>query len=56
MIVVIPLESAALSDGFEWVSLSVADVGGNAQLGCSFGLLRDLTVSRTPANLVDSHS
>ena len=56
MFVVVPLEASALSDGFEWVSLSVADVGGNAQLGCMFYLLRDLTVSRTPANLVQSHA
>ncbi|MFC4609729.1 hypothetical protein ACFO9E_18190 [Streptomyces maoxianensis] len=42
-----------LSDGFEWISLNVADVGTNAQLGGVLYLLHDLAVQRTPENLVN---
>lgn len=51
-IYVIPLEAADLSDGFDYISVDVADVGGNAQLGCVLYVLRDLNVQRAPANLV----
>lgn len=51
-IYVIPLEASALSDGFDYISVDVADVGGNAQLGTLFYVLRDLAVQRAPAKLV----
>jgi hypothetical protein len=51
MIVVIPVSGASLSDGYGYVSLDVADVGGNAQLGGVLYILHDLDVQRAPANL-----
>lgn len=51
-IVAIPIDGAQLSDGYEWVSINVADVGGNAQLGCAFYILHGLEVQRKPENLV----
>ncbi|MFI6530510.1 hypothetical protein [Streptomyces uncialis] len=53
-IVVIEVEAAQLSDGYTHVSLDVADVGTNAQLGAVLYLRRDLTVQRAPAALVAS--
>jgi hypothetical protein len=50
-IVVLEIEGNKLSDTFNHVSVSVADVGGNAQLGCLLYAPRDLTVQRKPANL-----
>lgn len=52
-IYVFEVDATQLSDDFEWISLNVADVGSNAQLGCVLYLLRDLAVQRDPANLVD---
>lgn len=48
---VIPLEASALSDAFDYISVDVADVGANAQLGTILYVLRDLKVQRKPANL-----
>jgi hypothetical protein len=50
-IVVIEVDARALSDGYSYVSLDVADVGANAQLGGVLYLLRDLTDQRDPARL-----
>lgn len=50
-IYVFEIEAASLSDTYNYVSLNVADVGGNAQLGCVLYALRDLEVKRKPANL-----
>ena len=50
-IYVFEIESASLSDTYNYCSLSVADTGGNAQLGCVLYELRDLEVRRKPANL-----
>jgi len=50
-IYVFEVDGTELSDGFEWVSLNIADVGINAQLGCVLYILRDLAVQRAPANL-----
>ncbi len=50
-IVVIEVNGTSLADGYDYISLDVADVGGNAQLGCVLYLLRDLMVQRAPANL-----
>jgi len=50
-IYVFEVDATKLSDGFEWVSLNVADVGAGAQLGAILYILRDLHVQRAPANL-----
>lgn len=50
-IYVFEVEASELSDGFNYISLNVADTGTNAQLGCVLYFLRDLAVQRTPANL-----
>ncbi|MFD9618496.1 hypothetical protein ACFWB2_14670 [Streptomyces virginiae] len=52
-IYVFEVAATQLSDGFEWVSLNVADVGANAQLGGVLYLLHGLNVQRTPENLVN---
>lgn len=51
-IVVFEVDARQLSDGYDYISVDVADTGTNAQLGCALYLLRDLAVQRTPANLV----
>ncbi|MCM1943141.1 hypothetical protein NC239_33560 [Streptomyces sp. G3] len=53
-IIVIEVEAEQLSDGYTHVSLDVADVGTNAQLGAVLYLRRDLSVERAPAALVAS--
>lgn len=51
-IYVIPLNATALSDGFGYISMSVADTGAaGAQLATLFYIAHDLDVMRTPANL-----
>lgn len=50
-IIVIEVDSKSLADGYSYVSLDVADVGTNAQLGTVLYLLRDLRAGRAPANL-----
>ncbi|WP_327132007.1 hypothetical protein OG311_13535 [Streptomyces sp. NBC_01343] len=52
-IYVFEVSATQLSDGFEWISLNVADVGTNAQLGGVLYLLHGLAVQRTPENLVN---
>lgn len=52
VLAVIEVNSTSLSDGFEWVSLNSSDPG-TAHLGCVLYLLRDLTVQRDPAALVN---
>ena len=51
MIVAIPVQAPQLSDGYSYISLDVADVGGNAQLGGVLYLLHGLRAERKPANL-----
>lgn len=50
-IYIIPLEATALSDGFDYISVDVADVGANAQLGCLLYVPTGLRYPRKPANL-----
>jgi len=51
-ILVIEVDSTQLSDGFEYLSLNVPDLGTNGTKHCAvLYLLRDLTVQRAPANL-----
>lgn len=53
MIVVIEVDARSLSDGYDYISLDIADTGSaGAQLISCLYLLRDLAVQRTPANLV----
>lgn len=52
-IVAISVNASQLADGYGWISLDVADVGTNAQLGAVLYLLHDLTVQRTPENLAN---
>jgi hypothetical protein len=52
-ILVIHVDGAELSDGYEWISLDTTDTGSNAQLGAVLYLLCDLTVQRAPANLAN---
>lgn len=51
-IVVIPVNATSLTDGYDYISLDVADVGANAQLGCVLYVARDLAAQRSAANLV----
>lgn len=51
MIVAIEVAGTSLSDGYKYVSLDVADVGGNAQLGGVLYIKHQLVAGRTPANL-----
>ncbi|WP_377271920.1 hypothetical protein [Peterkaempfera sp. SMS 1(5)a] len=53
-IIAIEVDAASLSDGFTHVSLNVADVGTNAQLGAILYLRRDLHVERSPEKLAAS--
>ncbi|MFI1562197.1 hypothetical protein ACH4ZX_03885 [Streptomyces sp. NPDC020490] len=50
-IVVIEVQASQLSDGYSYVSLDIADVGTNAQIGCVLYDLYDLRAKRKPANL-----
>lgn len=50
-IYVIELEATALSDGYAYISVDVADVGANSQIGCVLYILRDLAAQRTPSKL-----
>jgi hypothetical protein len=50
-IYVFEVSATQLSDGFEWISLNVADVGTNAQLGSVLYLLHGIAVQRSPENL-----
>lgn len=53
MIVVIEVDARSLSDGYDYVSLDIADTGAaGAQLISCLYILRDLTAQRTPANLI----
>jgi hypothetical protein len=50
-IVVFSVSGDSLTDGYEWVNASVADVGGNAQLGCLLYLPHDLATKRAPSKM-----
>lgn len=53
MIVVIEVDATELTDGYDYISLDIADTGAaGAQLISCLYLLRDLHVQRAPANLV----
>ncbi|GAA2360874.1 hypothetical protein Cme02nite_38250 [Catellatospora methionotrophica] len=51
-LVVIEVDAAQLSDGYEWISLNVPDQGSNGtKYTAVLYLLRDLHVQRAPQNL-----
>jgi hypothetical protein len=50
-LLVVSIEAVQLSDGYEWVSVNVPDLGAGDKTLCVIALLRDLTVQRAPANL-----
>lgn len=54
-VVVFEVLSEQLSDGFEWVSVNVADVG-TAQVGAVFYVMFDLKVQRAPENLAQPNA
>lgn len=52
LIVVWTVDAASLTDGYEWVSVDIADAGsGGTRPGCVLGILHDLSVQRKPSNL-----
>lgn len=51
-ILVIEVDAASLSDGYDYISLNSGGEGSNAQLSTCIYLLHDLAVQRKPANLV----
>ncbi|WP_199572746.1 hypothetical protein [Streptomyces murinus] len=53
-ILAIEVDAAQLADGYTHVSLNVADVGTNAQLGAILYFRRDLFVERAPQALAAS--
>lgn len=50
-IIAIEVRAEQLSDGYDYISLDVADVGTNAQLGTVIYVLHDLSHQRTPSAL-----
>lgn len=54
-LIVVPIEASDLGDGYSALSISAFVAGGSgAKLACCIGLLRDLQVQRTPANLASA--
>lgn len=54
LLLVIEVEASQLSDGYEWVSLDIPDLGTNGTRHCAIlYLLRDLNVQRAPVNLAN---
>lgn len=53
LLLVIEVDARQLSDGYDYISLDIPDLGTNGTRHCAIlYLLRDLYVQRTPANLV----
>jgi hypothetical protein len=53
LLLAIEVDATQLSDGYEWVSLNIPDLGTNGTRHCAvLYVLRDLAVQRAPANLV----
>jgi hypothetical protein len=52
LIAVIEVSADSLSDGYEWVSVDMADAGsGGTRPGCIFAIMYDLRVPRAPENM-----
>jgi hypothetical protein len=53
LLLVIEVEATQLSDGYDYISLDIPDLGTNGTRHCSgLYILRDLRYPRTPTNLV----
>lgn len=53
LLLVIEVDAASLTDGYEWISLNIPDLGSNGTRHCAIlYILRDLEVQRAPASLV----
>jgi hypothetical protein len=50
-IIAITIEDTDLTDGYEWITVAVGDVGDNAQLGCMLYIPHDLRIQRAPASM-----
>lgn len=50
-LVVFTVDADELSDGYDWVSVNVADVGSTAKVGTVLAVATELRVQRTPQNL-----
>lgn len=50
-ILVFEVDATSLSDGYEWISVDVPDLGAGDKTQAILYLLRDLTVQRKPVNL-----
>ncbi|PRY35348.1 hypothetical protein [Umezawaea tangerina] len=50
-LLVFEVEAASLADGCEWISVNVPDLGAGDKTLAVLYFMRDLQVSRTPANL-----
>lgn len=55
LIMAVEVDAAKLSDGYGWISMSIADTGSaGAQLAAVLYILHDLEVQRKPANLANT--
>lgn len=50
-ILVVSIESTQLSDGYEWVSVNVPDLGAGDKTLTVIAIVRDLDIQRKPSNL-----
>lgn len=56
-IVVIEVSADQLADGYEWVSVDIADPGsGGTRIGTVFAIMYDLKVQRAPASLAQPNA
>lgn len=56
-LVVAEVQAASLSDGFEWISVNIADTGaGGAHVGAALYIPYDLKVQRAPENLAQPNA
>ena len=56
VLIAFKVRAEELSDGFEWVSIQVAQPGGGSPLGCVLAIMHDLKVARSPQNLVQPNA
>lgn len=55
VLVVAEIQATQLSDGYEWVSVNIADTG-TAQVGAVLYIMYDLAVQRAPENLAEPNA
>ncbi len=56
VLVAFTVRAEQLTDGYEWVTIVVAQPGGGTPLGCVFAIMHDLKVQRAPQNLVQPNA